>query len=608
MNARDNLHRRKHVELSSQQRRLRHVTSISARNVTPRKGFSNLNQLGTYFTLHLNHKAFYTSEIKASFNPTWQSFDISQLSEDLNTSSNSFIVRVWGGENGNFQLLIEWSVDLNGLTYLDDIIRQDGDSYEPNSLIFGLQDGYYVAPKEGGESDGKGNLSNSLLKVDQELVKSPFNLSSLHRLHTLVRAIRQTQIQIRLKKMTVQENLRATRQQLLHTCERDRLKLSVNMLREELRENKKMLLIEQTKENDLTDHVRCREDKLGKRMDGFESVRKSFAQARKTYFAKRENLVKTNAQLLMRRKQLCHELTYIYPIELSQNKETVVCGLPLPNTQSPAFNAANEESLSSAFGYVCHMVSMIGRYFSIPLRYPAKNKGSRSTVTDFVNDRIQQKDREFPLYVKGKEKIQFEFGVFLLNKNIAQIRLCLGLTTSDLRLTLPNVKSLFDTKFGGSSPYHSRPISVITPPVSPPPEQEVRQDQKGTPESNTEQLDPQQEESVSSDDYIVPQSDVNGTALKTLLPIKPQTNQHKFLAAGHKKSLSSGSSFAQKRETPNNENPSACNENLGDFPECELQDTTSTPKETVVDTTHLPDVKVEHESQIDRNIENLFNV
>ena len=27
-------------------------------------------------------------------------------------------------------------------------ICQDGDCYEPNSIIFGLQDGYYVAPKD----------------------------------------------------------------------------------------------------------------------------------------------------------------------------------------------------------------------------------------------------------------------------------------------------------------------------------------------------------------------------------------------------------------------------------------------------------------------------
>lgn len=56
--------------------------------------------------------------------------------------------------------------------------------------------------------------------------------------------------------------------------------------------------------------------------------------------------------------------------------------------------AANEETLSSAFGYVCHMVSMIGRFFQIPLRYPAKNEGSRSTVSDFVNEKLPERERE----------------------------------------------------------------------------------------------------------------------------------------------------------------------------------------------------------------------
>lgn len=158
-----------------------------------------------------------------------------------------------------------------------------------------------------------------------------------------------------------------------------------------------------------------------------------------------------------------------------------------------------------------------------------------------------------------------------------------------------------------SSPYHSRPISVITPPVSPPPEQDPKQGRKDTPESDTERLETQEDGSLSSEDYIVPQSDVNTKALKTF-SIKPQTNQHKFLVAGLSKPLSSGNSFAQKRETPNDENPRTCSQNLGDFSECELVDTTSSSKETGVDNTQLPDVKVDDGCQIDDNIENLFNV
>lgn len=545
MLTRDNLQRGNHVELSSQQRRVRHVTSISARNITPREGFSNLNLLGIYYTLHLNDEAFYTSEIKNSFNPTWQSFDTSQISEDLNTSSTSFIVRIWGGEKENFSLLIEWNVDLCGLSYLGDKIIQDGDSYEPNSIIFGFRDGYYVAPKQTEDKkENETNLKSSLLKVNQELVRSSYNLSSLHRLHTLVRAIRQTQLQIRQIKASVQRNLHITRHNLLKVSECDRLKLSVNMLREELQKHKETLTIEQKNERELTELVKVKGEELQKRQDGFDGVKKNFGLARKTHIANREALVKTNVQLLMRRKQLCHELTYIYPIEVLENKENVVCGLSLPNTQSQEFSAADEETISSALGYVCHLVSMIGNFFQVPLRYPATVKGSRTTMSDFVNDRLPDKEREFPLFIKGKEKCQFEFGVFLLNKNIAQIRFCLGLSTTDLRLTLPNMKSLFDTKFGGSSPYRSLPIDVIARVTSPTTHQattsEKHENEKPlVPSDDRETLAAEElclglEEVHSHEDYIV--SHTNGPATESVLPIKPQTAKHRFLASGQTKS------------------------------------------------------------------------
>ena len=83
----------------------------------------------------------------------------------------------------------------------------------------------------------------------------------------------------------------------------------------------------------------------------------------------------------------------------------------------------------------------------------------------------------FPLYSKGKEKFQFNYGVYLMNKNIAQVRqsFCFelniswflanylfshllfilsqlryycGLGTTDLRVTLPNLKSLLELRLG----------------------------------------------------------------------------------------------------------------------------------------------------------------
>lgn len=50
----------------------------------------------------------------------------------------------------------------------------------------------------------------------------------------------------------------------------------------------------------------------------------------------------------------------------------------------------------------------------------------------------------FPLFTKGKERIQFTYAVYLLNKNIAQLRWLFFMHTPDLKATLPNLLSLLE--------------------------------------------------------------------------------------------------------------------------------------------------------------------
>ena len=46
------------------------------------------------------------------------------------------------------------------------------------------------------------------------------------------------------------------------------------------------------------------------------------------------------------------------------------------------------------------------------------------------------------LIIPPRDKVHFEYGVFLLNKNIAQLRWYCGLSTKDLRPTLHNLHTL----------------------------------------------------------------------------------------------------------------------------------------------------------------------
>nr|XP_010301769.1 PREDICTED: UV radiation resistance-associated gene protein-like [Balearica regulorum gibbericeps] len=168
----------------------------------------------------------------------------------------------------------------------------------------------------------------------------------------------------------------------------------------------------------------------------------SLHELRKECTAKRELFLKTNAQQTIRCKQLLSELSYIYPIDLNDQKDYFVCGVKLPNSED--FQAKDDGSVAVALGYTAHLVSMISYFLQVPLRYPIIHKGSRSTIKDNINDKLTEKEREFPLYPKGGEKLQFEYGVYLLNKNIAQLRYQHGLSTPDLRQTLPNLKNFME--------------------------------------------------------------------------------------------------------------------------------------------------------------------
>lgn len=91
------------------------------------------------------------------------------LPDLLDTSVSCFVVRIWGGQEEQYQLLIEWKVNLDGLRYTGQQVSEQSyaiwrahartlrfnlrfgirfsqiRSRNPNEIIFGLNDGYYAA-------------------------------------------------------------------------------------------------------------------------------------------------------------------------------------------------------------------------------------------------------------------------------------------------------------------------------------------------------------------------------------------------------------------------------------------------------------------------------
>uniref|UniRef100_A0A3Q0R3V0 UV radiation resistance associated gene n=1 Tax=Amphilophus citrinellus TaxID=61819 RepID=A0A3Q0R3V0_AMPCI len=356
------------------------------------------------------------------------------LPDLLDTSVSCFVVRIWGGQKEQYQLLIEWKVNLDGLRYTGQQIR----SRNPNEIIFGLNDGYYAADFD--QKDQSEHKKNSLLQVDQSSVRNSYSVFSLLRLHTAQRAIKQTQVTVQKIGKEIEEKLRTTATCTERKKERECMQLRIAVLHSELERQRKAL----GRERDLRQKERAqlqkKEEAFSAQHERLKEEKESLSKLQKECTAKREQFLKSNAQLTFRCRQLLSELSYIYPIDTNQS-DYVICGVKLPNSED--FQAKDDGSIAVALGYTAHLVLMISCFLQIPLRYPVIHKGSRSSIKDTITDRLTEKEREFPLYPRG-ERFHFEYGVYLLNKNIAQLRYQHGLTTPDLQQTLPNLKNFLE--------------------------------------------------------------------------------------------------------------------------------------------------------------------
>lgn len=103
----------------------------------------------------------------------------------------------------------------------------------------------------------------------------------------------------------------------------------------------------------------------------------------------------------------------------------------------------DDDTLSSGIGFVAQAVQLLAVYMSIPLHYPLICLGSRTVVQDPISQ--IKGSKVFPLYARGVDRYRFDYGMFLLNKDIEQLMLENGIVVLDIGQTLPNLKNLLLT-------------------------------------------------------------------------------------------------------------------------------------------------------------------
>lgn len=166
----------------------------------------------------------------------------------------------------------------------------------------------------------------------------------------------------------------------------------------------------------------------------------------------RSQLASLRLTMTAMRSHLVAILSDIFPIELYSPADLlftifdVALPLPLaakdpaPPLSVPEHKDINEDSVATALGYVAQVLQILAAYLGTSLLYPVTCIGSRSLIRDNISAMIGP--RMFPLYSKGVDTYRFEYGVFLLNKNIEILMVEKDLRALDMRHTLPNLKNL----------------------------------------------------------------------------------------------------------------------------------------------------------------------
>ncbi|RUP24490.1 UV radiation resistance protein and autophagy-related subunit 14-domain-containing protein [Jimgerdemannia flammicorona] len=429
--------------------------------------------MDTYFTLHLKveEPAFYTSEtLSKSINPNFRAIDSSQFASWCNTRGSKVVVRLWarnsakmenqqmredrnGAEtreeeeetNGGYRLLIEWDLEMCCLRYLGKHLEEITTTIPPNLLIFELVDGYYTTPDFVSRPSNlveSTQTEEDLTLAEGHKAKRSYTYDRIMRLSTLLQVIYDTQRSCDEEMQKIDITLEREKDTFRMNRELSERFQSVLNLQGMLEEQKRELEHDRRRIDRHRETIRNRRLALEEASSRHRQGEEYLDENQQTLTRNRELHARTTASLNTRRKELLADMFSIYPIEQvsSDSLQHQIRGCVLPNS---VYTGCDEERIATALGYTCHLVSMLAYYLGLPLRYPMVPRGSRAKVTDPVS--VMQGSREFPLYSKGVERYRFEYGVFLLNKNIEQLINAYGLIVLDLRHTLPNLRYLIQT-------------------------------------------------------------------------------------------------------------------------------------------------------------------
>ena len=424
--------------------RLRRRSTLHWSTASPRARQQKLEDLAVHrladvwFSVHVKevHDPVYISEVmERSMNPTFAFFDLDIVSSRIGRSDECTL-RIWArdGAHEDYVLLLELKVNLRSLQYIGKHLEDFHHPLPQNTVLIHLSDGIYTSFTDlPGTESGSEFLREQ--KVDATETGSSFDaLMQLANLDDCVQDALKVREQLEQEVSALLSEVQSTDTKKQSRAER---REEVAASRSTVASLSRQKSQAEKRKEELSTSIQLRRDAVARSLqhDDAAPTRESLKHAIKGL---QEDIHRKLEQSQGQVRRIGETLLTIFPIEAMRNKalQFSIRNLYLPNS---SFDDTNRDEIAAALGYTAQLVHQLSLYLSTPLPYPIDANASGSSIQDPISMSIAQ--RKYPLHPTNVA-YKFEYGVFLLNKDIEFLMYKAGLRVLDIRHTLPNLKYL----------------------------------------------------------------------------------------------------------------------------------------------------------------------
>jgi hypothetical protein len=414
----------------------------------------------SFFSIHcegINEPIYISEVVDKATNPNFGSFDLN-LSGPLVSRKDTMTVKLWVQTENlpEYVLLVELQLNLRSLQFLGRTIESFHQPLPTNCILFHFSDGVYTnltdLPSVEPPLNGAGQRANA---DGTTLPTSSYD--ALMRLANLDECIQDALATREKLETQIGDILKGNEGALETESNAVQAEDRLSSINQAVLAERRQIRASTKRKEELVASIKARKEAMEQGRLTQEKARSHLPDAQEKLVSSEKLLHQNSEDTKGQISRIAEDLSSIYPIEPIPDKSLAftICGLPLPNSN---FEDIDREVVAAALGYTAHLVYLLSFYMSVAMPYPINPNQSTSLIQDPVSQDLPQ--RTFPLY-PGSVNYRFEYGVFLLNKDIEFLLNKTGIRGLDIRHTLPNLKYLIYILTAGVSAIPARKAGGI---------------------------------------------------------------------------------------------------------------------------------------------------